>query len=192
MISMQLLRQIPCHGAPEGELPMPIARRRAAPIVTSRSAAGGSVPQAAAQDGGRADVQALTRAYNASGQALFREFSAGPGNIVFSPYSIGTAMAMVLAGARGETEREMVDGAPARPRACADQRRQCVGDRDPQRLRQERGAADLSAGLRLAGERCEGSPRREAAVRFRRTAMAKSASRPRGFRRRRSCSSPMR
>jgi serpin B len=53
-------------------------------------------------------MQALTRAYNASGQALFREFSAGTGNIVFSPYSIGTAMAMALAGARGETEREMI------------------------------------------------------------------------------------
>jgi serpin B len=33
--------------------------------------------------------------------------SGTPGNIVFSPYSIGTAMAMVLEGARGETEREM-------------------------------------------------------------------------------------
>ena len=35
---------------------------------------------------------ALTRAYNASGQMLFRQFSAGTGNLVFSPYSIGTAM----------------------------------------------------------------------------------------------------
>jgi serpin B len=52
-------------------------------------------------------VRALTRAYNASGQVLFRQFSTGNGNIVFSPYSIGTAMAMVLAGTRGETEREM-------------------------------------------------------------------------------------
>ena len=31
----------------------------------------------------------------------------GPGNIVLSPYSIGSAMAMALAGARGDTEREM-------------------------------------------------------------------------------------
>ncbi len=36
----------------------------------------------------------------------FRPSRSG-GNIVFSPYSIGTAMAMVLSGARGETEREM-------------------------------------------------------------------------------------
>src|SRR3984957_7235681 len=52
-------------------------------------------------------VRALTTAYNASGHDLFTQFVATPGNIVFSPYSIGTAMAMVLAGARGDTEREM-------------------------------------------------------------------------------------
>jgi len=52
-------------------------------------------------------VRALTTAYNASGHDLFTTFAAAPGNIVFSPYSIGTAMAMVLAGARGDTEREM-------------------------------------------------------------------------------------
>src|SRR5881296_2170564 len=66
------------------------------------------MPSAAlAQD----STRALTDAYNASGQDLFRSFAATagnkPGNIVFSPYSIGTAMAMVLAGARGDTEREM-------------------------------------------------------------------------------------
>ncbi len=85
---------------------MPFARRR----VLSMAAAGlvyaiptGVVAQGSVQP----EVQALTRAYNASGQMLFREFSAAPGNIVFSPYSIGTAMAMALAGTRGDTAREM-------------------------------------------------------------------------------------
>ena len=64
------------------------------------------MPQVAGA-GDRADVSALTRAYNASGQMLFRQFSAGAGNIVFSPYSIGSAMAMALAGARGDTAEEM-------------------------------------------------------------------------------------
>jgi serpin B len=82
---------------------MPIARHRAVPIVAAATLLAVAVPQAVEA----ADIRPLTRAYNASGQALFRNFSAGPGNIVFSPYSIGTAMAMVLAGARGETEREM-------------------------------------------------------------------------------------
>jgi leukocyte elastase inhibitor len=52
-------------------------------------------------------VRTLTDAYNASGQALFREFARLPGNIVLSPYSIGVAMAMVRSGARGDTEQQM-------------------------------------------------------------------------------------
>lgn len=54
-----------------------------------------------------ARVRALTAAYDASAHDLFTTFAAKPGNIVFSPYSVGTAMAMVLSGARGETETEM-------------------------------------------------------------------------------------
>jgi len=72
-------------------------------VVAAALALGG----AAAQDGTRTWL--LTRAYNASGQQLFEQLSAAPGNIVLSPYSIGTAMAMALAGARGETEREMIE-----------------------------------------------------------------------------------
>lgn len=52
-------------------------------------------------------VRTLTAAYNASGQALFRALADKPGNLVLSPYSIGTAMAMARSGARAETEREM-------------------------------------------------------------------------------------
>jgi serpin B len=58
-------------------------------------------------DAAAADVHGLTAAYNASGQALFRELATKPGNIVLSPYSIGSAMAMARAGARGETETQM-------------------------------------------------------------------------------------
>jgi serpin B len=54
-----------------------------------------------------AAVKELTQAYNASGQQLYARFAAAPGNIVLSPYSIGTAMAMALTGARGDTEAEM-------------------------------------------------------------------------------------
>ncbi|MFN3351179.1 serpin family protein [Pseudorhodoplanes sp.] len=53
------------------------------------------------------DSRALAQAYNQSGHELFRKLSAEPGNVVLSPLSIGTAMAMVLTGARGETEAEM-------------------------------------------------------------------------------------
>ena len=53
-------------------------------------------------------ISTLTHAYNASGQELLKEFSGSPGNIVFSPYSIGSAMSMALSGARADTEREML------------------------------------------------------------------------------------
>jgi len=38
---------------------------------------------------------------------LYAELSEGEGNLFFSPYSISTALAMVYAGARGNTEKEM-------------------------------------------------------------------------------------
>src|SRR5215813_13436169 len=55
-----------------------------------------------------ARVTLLARAYNAAGQQLFGQFAAAPGNIVFSPYSIGTAMSMAISGARGDTASEMM------------------------------------------------------------------------------------
>ena len=59
----------------------------------------------AAEDDAR--IKQLTAAYRASGQALFARLAAEPGNIVFSPYSVGTAMAMAFAGAGGDTAAEM-------------------------------------------------------------------------------------
>ncbi len=40
---------------------------------------------------------------------LYQEVRGGEGNLVFSPYSISTAYAMVYAGARGETETQTAD-----------------------------------------------------------------------------------
>jgi leukocyte elastase inhibitor len=55
-----------------------------------------------------ARVTLLARAYNATGQTLFAQFARTPGNIVFSPYSIGTAVSMAVSGARGDTGTEMM------------------------------------------------------------------------------------
>jgi serpin B len=55
-----------------------------------------------------ARVTLLARAYNATGQQLFGQFAAIPGNVVFSPYSVGTAVSMALSGARGDTASEMM------------------------------------------------------------------------------------
>ncbi len=50
----------------------------------------------------------VARAYNRTGFDLFAKLAADPGNLVISPYSVGSAMAMAAVGARGETEREMM------------------------------------------------------------------------------------
>jgi serpin B len=55
-----------------------------------------------------ARVTLLARAYNAAGQQLFAQLAAAPGNIVFSPYSVGTAMSMAVTGARADTASEMM------------------------------------------------------------------------------------
>ena len=88
---------------------MNVTRRGA--FIAGAAALAGLLPPsrglfaAAAQE--TSPARLLTQAYNASGQQLFKQLASAPGNIVFSPYSIGTAMAMALAGARGETERQM-------------------------------------------------------------------------------------
>ncbi len=46
---------------------------------------------------------ALVAAYNGTGERLFQDLAREPGNIVLSPYSLGSALSMVLAGARGQT-----------------------------------------------------------------------------------------
>ncbi len=43
------------------------------------------------------------------GLALFKSGRSGEQNIALSPYSLSTALAMTLAGARGDTEKEMLD-----------------------------------------------------------------------------------
>jgi serpin B len=53
------------------------------------------------------DAAALAETYNLTGHELFEQLRSTPGNIVFSPYSIGAAMAMVRTGARGATGEEM-------------------------------------------------------------------------------------
>jgi serpin B len=108
------------------------------------------------------DEQALTEAYNASGAALFKQFP-GLGNIVLSPLSVGTAMAMALSGARGETAKEMASALRQRLDRPA---MEAANDA----LRFGLSVYDKSAAppscpqgtqvaVRAGGQRCEGAPR---------------------------------
>jgi serpin B len=54
-----------------------------------------------------ASVEATVEGYNGFAFDLYSRYSAGDGNILFSPYSISTALSMTYEGARGETADEM-------------------------------------------------------------------------------------
>lgn len=54
-----------------------------------------------------ADLQALVQGNNEFAFDLYAQLSKKDGNILFSPYSISTALAMTYAGARGETAEQM-------------------------------------------------------------------------------------
>ena len=55
------------------------------------------------------DQEVLVRGNNAFALDLYRVLSNGEGNLFYSPFSISQALAMTLAGARGETERQMAN-----------------------------------------------------------------------------------
>ncbi len=61
------------------------------------------------------DAAAWVRGVNESGIALFRREAGAAGNAVLSPWSLGTAMSMALAGAGGETAAEMAGVLALRP-----------------------------------------------------------------------------
>ena len=56
-----------------------------------------------------ADVHELTAGNNAFAFELYQSLRSGEGNLLFSPYSISQALAMIYAGARGATEQQMAD-----------------------------------------------------------------------------------
>ncbi len=58
---------------------------------------------------GNKDLAELVKGNNAFAFELYAKLKTNPGNIVFSPYSISTALAMTWAGARGDTEKQMAE-----------------------------------------------------------------------------------
>ncbi len=172
---------------------MPITRRRAlmagsAGVLAALLPLVAAPRPAAAQDA--SPLRTLTRAYNASGQQLFKDLAAASGNLVFSPYSIGTAMAMALAGARGETERQMIEVLQHRLSRTADRPGERAG-RWPRSTRYDQSGVTPTCppGLKLVDRtvRASRGPRPRAAA-FRRGATGTPASRRRSCRRRRKLS----
>lgn len=79
-----------------------------APIAPDVARAQSDRPRRAAE-APQADRQALTAGNTAFALDLYQALRATPGNLFLSPYSLSSALAMVYAGARGETERQMAD-----------------------------------------------------------------------------------
>jgi serpin B len=126
-----------------------------------------------------ARVTLLARGYNTAGQQLFSQLAAAPGNVVFSPYSVGTALSMLISGARGDTASEMmralsmrmaadaIDAANAevlsilngydqtnRPPSCPPQATASGGNCESRPGGE--GMSQCPPGLRLIGNRCVG------------------------------------
>ncbi len=79
-------------------------------VVVSAFGLTGRSPVRAGQEKGApltADEEAVVRGNNEFAFDLYRRLARKEGNLVFSPYSISTALAMTYAGARGETADEM-------------------------------------------------------------------------------------
>ena len=74
----------------------------AAALLLSRAFAGAETPV-----NGKDDVVKLARSSNAFGFDLYHRLRQKPGNLVMSPASVTTALAMTWGGARGETAAQM-------------------------------------------------------------------------------------
>jgi serine protease inhibitor len=55
------------------------------------------------------DMETLTRDNNVFAFKMYERLKKGDKNLFFSPYSLSSALAMVYAGARGETEKQMTE-----------------------------------------------------------------------------------
>jgi serpin B len=78
---------------------MTIVRRYARAFAPALAIAGTLMAGPAASDPIRApdsQVKLLAQAYDTAGQRLFAKLAAAPGNVVFSPYSVGAALSMAL------------------------------------------------------------------------------------------------
>jgi serpin B len=72
-------------------------------LVAAAGAASAAAPVRSRPPGAPEGVRRLAAASNAFGLALHARLRAAPGNLVLSPASVTTALAMAWAGARGET-----------------------------------------------------------------------------------------
>jgi serpin B len=74
---------------------------------TAGAAVSAACMMAAAAEADRADRSAVIEGHNDFAFDLYARLQKDPGNLIVSPYSVSTALAMTFAGARGNTAAEM-------------------------------------------------------------------------------------
>jgi serpin B len=136
--------------------------RRAAAAVFGLAFAMSMPVGAIAQNGERA----LAEAYNAGGLALLKRLSGSSGNVVLSPLSVGTAMAMALSGARGETEREMASVLKQRLDRSAMEAANGTLLSGLNRYDKSAAPPNCPQGMQAHGARCEGALRPDSTCSF--------------------------
>ena len=97
-LTLSLLGAFACGGTTEGPTPDPNQDEQG----EVRSELTRQTPNVTA-----ADAQELVEGNTAFALDLYRESVTEPGNVMSSPYSVSIALAMLYAGARGNTEAEM-------------------------------------------------------------------------------------
>jgi serpin B len=133
-------------------------KQMATRLMSCCALAGMMIPAALPQPARAQDIRPLVQAYNATGLNLFDKLAAEPGNIVLSPYSIGTAMAMARSGARGATEAQMASVLHHRlPRADADAANRELLAILNRLYDKSATAPTCERGLQWSGQRCEGA-----------------------------------
>jgi serpin B len=98
-------RRVPAYGARVAKAGMPvlsIIRAICAGLAAMMAVAVANAAPATPEPDNK-----LAASFNVSGLDLFAHLAGKPGNIVMSPYSAGLAMAMIFAGAGGETNAEL-------------------------------------------------------------------------------------
>ncbi len=110
---------VPTSALTSTTTPAPAPTDRVAPASVPTGRIGSTVPnqpgelrstkESATPSAKGADLADLANGNSVFAFELYKNLAAEDGNLFFSPYSISLALAMTYAGARGETERQMVD-----------------------------------------------------------------------------------
>ena len=105
VIAVVAAATLPRGGSPAKQSAASVPSDRLVKLPRDATLARADVPRASATG---VDAASAVAGDNAFGFDLYRQISSGTGNIVFSPQSLATALAMTVLGAHGRTQSQML------------------------------------------------------------------------------------